>query len=446
MKKFYSFVLLAVTLLLSTNIWAESEVVTVGDKSFTSLNGDDGAIATWIKDGGTLTLLENCQYDATATATIAKDATLDLNGKALTWNASSFNPVDVNGGVSFTIHGNASNRGSLNFVCSSSSFSPVAINIAKDGDVVSQITIENADVVSDFVNARGTLLKGGKGGIYHIENVVFEAKNNVKAVLQINDTNNDAIIGKDIFQNITVKYSGVATKAGAVSAFEIGIRNCTLEDCSVKFAGVLSSASCYALKSFSGSSIFTIKGSKTNFDCNNGNSNSATMCSYSSSSGRETIDVQEGVFSAPLILGSANKDIKITIGESVKLSTMPAYVPSLYGKSFEKIGGEDEYKDYYKISDKAIYKFVNRTTFVPFENASECFEKAGSGNNICILTESTEENDFEIPVNTNITLSEKSDNSYKGTITNRGTLSLSSANAGWNNIRIPVGGINSEHI
>jgi len=78
MKKIYSSVLLAVTLGTPTDIAT--------------------AITNWQTNGGTLTLSEDCEYDATQTVTISKEATLNLNGKTLTWNAN-FGSLDKNKAV-----------------------------------------------------------------------------------------------------------------------------------------------------------------------------------------------------------------------------------------------------------------------------------------------------------------------------------------------------------
>lgn len=69
-------------MLLSASMSAQV-VATADDADFTSI---EEAIAAWQENGGVLRLLADCEYNATATDTIDKDATLDLNGKTLTWN------------------------------------------------------------------------------------------------------------------------------------------------------------------------------------------------------------------------------------------------------------------------------------------------------------------------------------------------------------------------
>ena len=81
MKKIYLF--LAAALLLSAT--ASAQVAKVGTTDYATI---DEAIAAWTTDGGTLQLLSDATYTTTETQTLTKDATLDLNGKTLTWNAN----------------------------------------------------------------------------------------------------------------------------------------------------------------------------------------------------------------------------------------------------------------------------------------------------------------------------------------------------------------------
>ena len=91
MKKFYSFVLLAVTLLLSTNIWAGNVAKVTNTEAGTQV-GEYAtmteALTAWT-DGTTLTLLEDATYAGDQTYTIDGTRTLDLGGKSLRWQCAS---------------------------------------------------------------------------------------------------------------------------------------------------------------------------------------------------------------------------------------------------------------------------------------------------------------------------------------------------------------------
>ena len=80
MKKIYSF--LAAALLLSAT--ASAQVAKIGTTNYTDIAS---AIADWKKVGGELQLLSDAAYTTAKIDTLTKDATLDLNGKTLTWNA-----------------------------------------------------------------------------------------------------------------------------------------------------------------------------------------------------------------------------------------------------------------------------------------------------------------------------------------------------------------------
>lgn len=83
MKRKIYYVLLA-ALLLSANVSAEN-VAKLGDTNYEDIAA---AISDWKTNGGELQLLSDATYTTAKIDTLTQDATLDLNGKTLTWNAN----------------------------------------------------------------------------------------------------------------------------------------------------------------------------------------------------------------------------------------------------------------------------------------------------------------------------------------------------------------------
>lgn len=83
MKRKIYYVLLA-ALLLSANVSAEN-VAKLGDTNYEDIAA---AISDWKTNGGELQLLQDQAYNTATIDTLTKDATLDLNGKTLAWNAN----------------------------------------------------------------------------------------------------------------------------------------------------------------------------------------------------------------------------------------------------------------------------------------------------------------------------------------------------------------------
>ena len=107
MKKIYSFVLLAVTLLLSTNIWADPVAKVTKTADGTSVGEYEmmtDALAAWT-DGTTLTILDDhVTYDATEAYKVSDARTLNLNGRTLVWKGTgSFNLISVEANGSLNI-------------------------------------------------------------------------------------------------------------------------------------------------------------------------------------------------------------------------------------------------------------------------------------------------------------------------------------------------------
>lgn len=106
MKKIYSFVLLAVTLLLSTNIWA-ANVAKVTNTADGTLVGEyetmADALAVWT-DGTTLTMLDDATCDATDSYSVTGSRILNFDNKKLTWNFTyqeegATNAIEIIGNV-----------------------------------------------------------------------------------------------------------------------------------------------------------------------------------------------------------------------------------------------------------------------------------------------------------------------------------------------------------
>lgn len=93
MKRKIYYVLLAV-LLLSANVSAEN-VAKLGDTNYEDIAA---AISDWKTNGGELQLLSDATYNTTKIDTLTKDATLNLNGKTLTWNAN-FGSLEKKGAI-----------------------------------------------------------------------------------------------------------------------------------------------------------------------------------------------------------------------------------------------------------------------------------------------------------------------------------------------------------
>ncbi len=83
MKRKIYYVLLA-ALLLSANVFS-AQVAKLGDTNYEDIAA---AISDWKTNGGELQLLSDATYNTTKIDTLTKDATLNLNGKTLTWNAN----------------------------------------------------------------------------------------------------------------------------------------------------------------------------------------------------------------------------------------------------------------------------------------------------------------------------------------------------------------------
>ncbi len=219
MKRFYSF--FVATLLLSTTLWANN-VAKVGTTDYTDIAS---AIAAWTTDGGTLQLSDNCDYTATATATIAKASTLDLNGKTLTWNVdgsdgsdgSKISAITISGG-SLTIKDDTK-AGKLSFLLTNMSGLPTnGIVYADSKGTAESFTIENATLAFD-VQAASTYKPNGmnakvihiKKGNVSISNSTLLTKNNAAYALYLDCAS--ASVRLEKFDNNTIRYEGcTATK------------------------------------------------------------------------------------------------------------------------------------------------------------------------------------------------------------------------------------------
>ena len=93
MKRKICYVLLA-ALLLSANVFS-AQVAKLGNANYEDIAA---AISDWKTNGGELQLLSDATYNTTKIDTLTKDATLNLNGKTLTWNAN-FGSLEKKGAI-----------------------------------------------------------------------------------------------------------------------------------------------------------------------------------------------------------------------------------------------------------------------------------------------------------------------------------------------------------
>lgn len=442
MKKMLVWMLTAIIALPSMSVSAQN-VAKVGTTEYATTAE---AMDVWKTNGDTLTLLEDCTYDAMTTITIAKDAVLDLNGKALTWNTSAEDAIDVNDGVNFTIQGDITAKGTISFVSAyTGSNDPYMIYVAAKANPCT-FSVRDVTIVSNFTNKAGYTISSRSANSkanFVIENVDIVLKNYVKYALYLGSLASGMDVTQDKFSNLSITYSAESDVSYVENTIAIRTkRPCTLENCRIDLSKSPSTSVCYGLYCDASSSAFTISGANTKLVSENGytlsNGKTTGYAVYLNSCSNVKLFVNDGVFSAPVFVGGVKNIIPtITIGENALFSAIPPYVTSLYGKSFVKVGGDGEYKDYYKIADGAVYKFKNKNTHVPYETAAECFVGCtpATSTYVTVLTAATEQNDFEIPTNVNVVLSEMDNNSYNGTITNRGMLVLASDKT-WDNCSI----------
>ena len=183
-KKFYSFVLLAATLLLSTNIWAaNSGTASLNGAAATSI---DAAISAWVTNGGTLTLSSDCEFNATATTTIVQqNSVLDLAGHTLTWKVDglAINALTISGG-SLTIKDDTK-AGKLSFLFTNMTTAKYGIyqetpknETTKESCTIKDVTIEcDVQAVSE---KKSTILSSAvyvKNGGVSMQNAAILMKN-----------------------------------------------------------------------------------------------------------------------------------------------------------------------------------------------------------------------------------------------------------------------------
>ncbi len=229
MKKIYSFVLLAATLLLSTNLWAEGNVAKVGESEYATF---DAALQNWT-DGTTLTILQNCEYTATAAFEVKQNTTLDLNGQTLIWKTSAQQGLSAGEGINLTIQDNSSaNKGTFAFESTYAGTNAAAIYAAAK-TTPSKLTIKNINITANFC-ADGTKYIGNS--VVYTEkssavNVDIEHTNFTitgliqSAVILENVAGIDA--ANDKLADISITYQKTDKKGYALSAFKIN-RPCTL--------------------------------------------------------------------------------------------------------------------------------------------------------------------------------------------------------------------------
>lgn len=180
MRKVYLLITSVLLLLGSSTLWAAT-VATVDGEEFETI---DAAISAWKASGKTtLTLLADCEYNASSYIYPWGNKTLDLNGKTLTWSLATNYPCYINEDGLTVTDNDSQHKGELRFnanwgIQNFGSTSATTLNISNckvsgTGCLVYETTgvanIDNAELASSGLQVikvtKGTLNVTGKSVI-----------------------------------------------------------------------------------------------------------------------------------------------------------------------------------------------------------------------------------------------------------------------------------------
>ena len=418
MKKIYSSVLLAVTLLLSTNIWAESTWTGTA-----KLDGGDSKpiadlISDWQTKGGVLQLQSACTYTTDATFNVTGTNTLDLNGQNLIWNAGAdvANAISIGANGNLTISGNDAVQNVLSFDCQRDA--AVAISSAN------ALAVKGAKIASKGSN--GVVVKvTAEQGAFSIENSAIELGDNMKFGIDLAGT------AEGVSSNFTnVKISCTGNEHSVFGAAAIYTkRQCTFENLCIDMSGYNEQKACYGIRLIGGDSKSYIKGENTSIKMNNHASSVAVRVES-----RLYLTIDAGEFTAPSMLGSNGYIVptRITINGGKYSTMLPYNVNTPAGQILRK--GSD---GYYALTAGA-YKFAITTTKVGYLTAEDCWKD-------CADATATKATTVKILANENFSIgeaysdryiqfSQTADAAYSGTITNYAKVILGKFQ--WDNVTI----------
>ena len=215
MRKIYLFLTSALLLLGSSTLWAAT-VATVDGEEFEAI---EAAISAWAESGKTtLTLLADCEYNASSYIYPWGAKTLDLNGKKLTWNFTQNNYCFINeDGLSIedsdSQHNGEliinANWGIINFGSNSATTLNIS-NCKLSGtghlilDNIGSVNIDNAEIASNSNSASVVEVKNGELNVTGKSIIQSSTKNGAIALYgSVEDVANysNLTIGKDVTVN-----------------------------------------------------------------------------------------------------------------------------------------------------------------------------------------------------------------------------------------------------
>ncbi len=213
MRKIYLLITSALLLIGSGTLWAAT-VATVDGEEFETI---DAAISAWKASGKTtLTLLADCEYNASSYIYPWGNKTLDLNGKKLTWNFTQNNYCFINeDGLSIedsdSQHNGEliinANWGIINFGSNSATTLNIS-NCKLSGtgclilDNIGSVNIDNAEIVSN--SASVVMVENGELNVTGKSIIQSSTKNGAIALYgSVEDVANysNLTIGKDVTVN-----------------------------------------------------------------------------------------------------------------------------------------------------------------------------------------------------------------------------------------------------
>lgn len=389
MKKIYSFVLLAVTLLLSTNLWAESTWMGTA-----KLNGGDtkpiaDLISDWQTNGGTLQLQSECTYTTDATFDVTGTNTLDLNGQKLTWNLTSSeqSPVAINlaGDVAIT-------NGNIYVTMKGGNF-PVFIMVNNSS---AKLQMEGVKIGIDIEATKyGKVVRNDNGGIA-LKDVAISMEGSIQAAIY---TQSYGVITQ--CKNVTIDAKDITGTASTVFGMNIGTATeIKVEDVTIDLSNVDEQKSAEAIRFVLPTDVTEnrfVFGSGTL--TSNSNSDSYAVRIWRK---KTTLVIEGGKFSKMPDKGSGTL-------------TIPA------GKAFAKVG------EYYELVGEGLVGIIGTTPYTTFDALwAACPD--GVQTSVTLLNEGKTDA-ITIPANKNILLSIGVP-AQEYNITNNGIVTLNSTMVG----------------
>jgi hypothetical protein len=186
MRKLYLFLTAALLLIGSGTLWAAT-VATVDGEEFEAI---EDAISAWEASGKTtLTLLADCEYNASNYCDLYGTKTLDLNDKTLTWISTH----------QVCIYSN--DNGVLNIVDNSGSYNGKLIFNTNGYGLYTYEGNATINISNCIVSGTGCLIFNYIGFV-NIDNAEIASNSNIKSVVKVNNGELN-VTGKSIIQSST---------------------------------------------------------------------------------------------------------------------------------------------------------------------------------------------------------------------------------------------------